>query len=247
MRRGSGKGGVLLDTEQVGGRSGSPSSVSSTVRMQARTPRTLREPQEEETEPRPRLPVEAAGFLAQVPAGPGAQVTGQTTGRRQLTSVAPPGSECRAQPSSPAMVARLRGERAVRTAPTPRPPRSRQERGAGEGGVHPSCPACGLGLSPDHPMSPDRPDKAFLQPRLKHKPWGGVGWGSGREAWASEGRPAHSPGASTLPSSRTVTPAPHTCHQSQPWCPTQCGIGWHQGPGHGAHTCHSPPAPRTPP
>lgn len=93
MRRGSGKGGVLPDTEQVGGRSGSPSSVSSTVRMQARTPRTLREPQEEETEPRPRLPVEAAGFLAQVPAGPGAQVTGQTTGRRQLTSVAPPGSE----------------------------------------------------------------------------------------------------------------------------------------------------------
>lgn len=90
------------------------------------------------------------------------------------------------------------------------------------------------------------PDEAFLQPRLKHKPWGGVGWGSGREAWASEGRPAHSPGASTLPSSRTVTPAPHTCHQSQPWCPTQCGIGWHQGPGHGAHTCHSPPAPRTP-
>lgn len=199
-----------------------------------------RGPQDEEAEPGPHRSVEVA-FSHGCPAGP----VHRSDDWAQVTSVVPHGSECSSSPSSPPTVARLRGEGAVRTAPTRGHQGAGRNAGAGEGGVHPGCPAHSLGLSPDYPMSPDRPGKGFPT-ALSETQNLGCGWGSGREAWHRGAVLPASLGPAPLLSSRTVTPVPPTCHQPQPRCRTPHGIGWHWGPGDGAHTWHPPPAPGTP-
>lgn len=180
MRRGGGKGGVLPDTEQVGGYSGSLSSVSGVVRMQGRTPRTPREPQDEEAEPRPRLPGEVAGFLSQVPcrARPRSQV--RRLGAGSLSPWYHPDLNAAFNfphhqwwPDS--------GGRGPSGQP---PPRGHQAAGrsAGQGrevGTAAARPAAWVSRLTTRCPQTD-PDKAFLQPRLKHKTWGGVGlWARG--------------------------------------------------------------------
>lgn len=226
----------------AGRHSGSLGSVSSAVRMQGRTPRTPRvDPRMRKRSRDPTCPWRWLAFCHGCPAGP----VHRSDDWAQVTSVVPRGSECSSSPSSPPTVARLRGEGAVRTAPTRGHQGAGRNAGAGEGGVHPGCPAHSLGLSPDYPMSPDRPGKGFPT-ALSETQNLGCGWGSGREAWHRGAVLPASLGPAPLLSSRTVTPVPPTCHQPQSRCQTPHGNGWHWGPGDGAHTWHPPPAPGTP-